>query len=439
MSAEAVRVVNLSKRFRIGENQGGYQTLRDKLTDAAKSLFRRSESTRKSAMIWALQDVSFDVKQGEVIGIIGRNGAGKSTLLKVLSRITEPTAGYAEIKGRLSSLLEVGTGFHAELTGRENIYLNAAILGMKRKDIGLRFDEIVAFSEVEKFIDTPVKHYSSGMYLRLAFAVAAHLEPDVLLIDEVLAVGDAAFQRKCLGKMGEVAQQGRTVLFVSHDMTAISRLASKTVVLDGGRVVYLGETGDAIGVYIKEHQSSEENLELRTDRRGDGVIRLKSFSSFDAGGRKVTSVGTGDPVYFSVGYTTKLKSLEPMDFVLDVRFTDVMGHPIATLSTRFSPPAPRGKVETDGFIVCRVESLALAAEVYGIDLWLSYRGGVSDFVPRAAELQIVTADYFGTGAEPLIRKNGAALLRHEWFVGDRAVECMPRPADVGSQALPGGE
>jgi lipopolysaccharide transport system ATP-binding protein len=398
MTEQAVRVVGLSKQFRIGEKQAGYQTFRDKLTDAAKSMFRRSKSGRKSGTIWALQDVSFEVGQGEVIGIIGRNGAGKSTLLKVLSRITEPTTGYAEIRGRLSSLLEVGTGFHAELTGRENIYLNAAILGMRRKDIGRRFDDIVAFSEVEKFIDTPVKHYSSGMYLRLAFAVAAHLEPDVLLIDEVLAVGDAAFQRKCLGKMGEVAQQGRTVLFVSHDMTAISRLASRTVVLEGGRVAYLGDTSDAIGMYVKEHQSSEEDLELRTDRRGDGVIRLKSFACFDAQGRKVTSVGTGDPVYFSVGYTTKLKGLEPLDFVLDMRFTDVMGHPISTLSTRFSSPVPRGKVESDGLMVCKVESLSLAAEVYGIDLWLAYRGGMSDFVPRAAEMQVVTADYFGTGA-----------------------------------------
>ncbi|MCJ7620698.1 MAG: ABC transporter ATP-binding protein, partial [Anaerolineae bacterium] len=222
MTDIAVHVENLSKQYRIGAPQARYKTLRESLVDMASApvhrLRRLGQPSPENETIWALKDVSFDVKKGEVVGIIGRNGSGKTTLLKILSRITEPTEGHAEIKGRVGSLLEVGTGFHPELTGRENIYLNGAILGMKRAEIDERFDEIVAFSEIERFLDTPVKRYSSGMYVRLAFSVAAHLEPEILLVDEVLAVGDAAFQKKCLGKMGDVAREGRTGLFVSHNM-----------------------------------------------------------------------------------------------------------------------------------------------------------------------------------------------------------------------------
>jgi lipopolysaccharide transport system ATP-binding protein len=244
MSEIVIKVEHLSKQYRIGAREG-YMTFRETLVDAAKAplqglrgLFARHSSlvTRDSQTIWALKDVSFEVKQGEVVGIIGRNGAGKSTLLKILSRITEPTEGRVELRGRVGSLLEVGTGFHPELTGHENIYLYGAILGMDRWEITRKFDEIVAFAELEKFIDTPVKKYSSGMYMRLAFAVAAHLEPEILLVDEVLAVGDAAFQKKCLGKMGDVAGQGRTVLFVSHQMNAIEQLCSRALLLEQGRV-----------------------------------------------------------------------------------------------------------------------------------------------------------------------------------------------------------
>jgi lipopolysaccharide transport system ATP-binding protein len=256
MSDIAIRVKNLGKQYRIGGHQKGYQTFREKITHALSSTFRRvlaSEADRKreEETFWALKDICFEIRRGDVVGIIGRNGAGKSTLLKVLSRITEPTLGFAEIRGRLSSLLEVGTGFHPELSGRENIFLNAAILGMKRAEIGRKFDEIVAFSEVEKFIDTPVKHYSSGMYLRLAFAVAAHLEPDILLVDEVLAVGDTAFQKKCLGKMEDVAKQGRTVLFVSHNMSAVRTLCNAGLVLNNGRVAQSGDVGESIRTYYE--------------------------------------------------------------------------------------------------------------------------------------------------------------------------------------------
>ncbi len=251
----AIQAENLGKRYRIGLAPQKYQTLSENITNALKAplrAIRRVQTPRGDALdtIWALKGIDFTVQQGQVLGIIGRNGAGKSTLLKVLSRITEPTTGSVTIRGRVGSLLEVGTGFHPELTGRENIFLNGAILNMKRAEIERKFDEIVAFSEVEQFIDTPVKRYSSGMYLRLAFAVAAHLEPEILVVDEVLAVGDAEFQRKCLGKMGDVAQQGRTVLFVSHNMSAVLRLTQELIVLEKGRLVLRAPSSEAVDFYL---------------------------------------------------------------------------------------------------------------------------------------------------------------------------------------------
>ena len=255
MSDLAIRVENISKRYRIGLAQERPDTLRDLLVSGVrrfKHLLSNPEGNHNDdpAHIWALKDVSFEVEKGQVLGIVGRNGAGKSTLLKILSRVTDPTEGFGEIYGRVGSLLEVGTGFHPELSGRENIYLNGAILGMRREEIDRKFDEIVAFSEVGKFIDTPVKRFSSGMYLRLAFAVAAHLEPEILVVDEVLAVGDAEFQRKCLGKMNDVAQEGRTVLFVSHNMSAILRLTKETIVLDEGKIVMRAPTPEAVDYYL---------------------------------------------------------------------------------------------------------------------------------------------------------------------------------------------
>jgi lipopolysaccharide transport system ATP-binding protein len=253
MSDIAIRVNQIGKRYKIGElHHQSYRTLRDSITN----LFKPRESDNHGH-IWALRDISFDVKQGQVLGVIGRNGAGKSTLLKLLSRVTEPTEGEAEIHGRVGSLLEVGTGFHPELTGRENIYLNGAILGMKKAEIERKFDEIVAFAEIEKFIETPVKRYSSGMYLRLAFAVAAHLEPEILVVDEVLAVGDAEFQRKCLGKMSDVASEGRTVLFVSHNMSAVLRLTEETLVIEKGRLALRAATPQAVDYYLSRGYAQE--------------------------------------------------------------------------------------------------------------------------------------------------------------------------------------
>lgn len=301
MTDVAIGVHNLGKLYRIGASQNRHETLREQLTDAFAAPFRRVWSTlgqRRSAdggpedTIWALKDVSFDVKRGEVVGIIGRNGAGKSTLLKILARITDPTEGRAEIRGRVASLLEVGTGFSGELTGRENIYLSGSILGMRRAEIDRKFDEIVEFSGVEKFIDTPLKRYSSGMGVRLAFAVAAHLEPEILLVDEVLAVGDVAFQKKCLGKMGSVVKEGRTVLFVSHSMSAIRALCPRTLYLDCGRLVLDSDTESAVAKYLDEkviegavagRGDIEPKMEGVIDRRSPS-IRLHEIALLDEQG-----------------------------------------------------------------------------------------------------------------------------------------------------------
>jgi lipopolysaccharide transport system ATP-binding protein len=278
MSNIAIRVENLSKKYRIGVAKRRYGTLRDSVSDGIRSLFRRNGGSKASETIWALKDVSFEVQRGEVIGVIGRNGAGKSTLLKILTRITEPVSGRAEIHGRVGSLLEVGTGFHPELTGRENVYLNGAILGMRKAEIDRKFDEIVAFSEIEKFIDTPVKHYSSGMSVRLAFAVAAHLEPEVLLVDEVLAVGDVAFQKKCLGKMENVASEGRTILFVSHNMAAVQQLTRRSLLLAGGSLVAEGSTAEVIGRYLDIADNGSRtvyNIDDRSRARTDFLRQVE--------------------------------------------------------------------------------------------------------------------------------------------------------------------
>jgi lipopolysaccharide transport system ATP-binding protein len=273
MSELAIRVEHLGKKYRLGGQQARYSTFREALVNAARAPLGWLKGGRRAEqnILWALDDVSFEVRHGEAVGIIGRNGAGKSTLLKILARITSPTRGRVDIFGRVGALLEVGTGFHPELTGRENIFLNGAILGMTRREIDRKFDEIVDFAEIEKFLDTPVKFYSSGMYVRLAFAVAAYLEPEILVVDEVLAVGDAAFQKKCLGKMGNVAKEGRTVLFVSHNMAAVQRLCDRCLVLEAGRAKAQLPTNQAISVYLQMITNSERGAELKHG----GIVRVK--------------------------------------------------------------------------------------------------------------------------------------------------------------------
>jgi len=300
MSELAIRVEGLGKEYRLGGPRERYTTLRDRVNKLASAPFRalrgRGEHSEQNPWFWALKDVSFEVRPGEVVGIIGRNGAGKSTLLKILSRIAEPTEGEADVNGRVGSLLEVGTGFHPELTGRENVYLNGAILGMKRSDIARKFNEIVAFAEVEKFIDTPVKHYSSGMYMRLAFAVAAHLEPEILIVDEVLSVGDAAFQKKCLGKIGDVVHEGRTVLFVSHNMSAVGALCERVLLMRQGRLTFDGPSSAAIARYLQAATVAPSvDLSSVTNRQGPHAYgRLSALSLFDAAGEPCDSFAMGE-------------------------------------------------------------------------------------------------------------------------------------------------
>ena len=303
---DAIRVEDLGKRYRIGGMPSGYRTIRDALASSLRRLSRREPPLSKDT-IWALRHINFNVERGQVLGIVGRNGAGKSTLLKLLSRVTDPTEGKAEIYGRVGSLLEVGTGFHPELTGRENIYLNGAILGMKRAEIERKFDEIVDFSEVRKFIDTPVKRYSSGMYLRLAFAVAAHLEPEILVVDEVLAVGDAEFQRKCLGKMSDVAHEGRTVIFVSHNMSAILRLTEETIVLDKGQIVMRGPTPEAVDFYMTSEmaRSGERRWEPGDDYQANNPFLPLAIRVLDSQGRVADRVISSED--FSVEFEYELQ------------------------------------------------------------------------------------------------------------------------------------
>jgi len=329
MSIYAVRAEGLSKQYRLGETASGYETLREKLAEGFRRLRRLDWSRDERETIWALRDVSFEVPVGRTLGIIGRNGAGKTTLLKILSRVAVPTEGQAEIRGRVGSLLEVGTGFHPELTGRENIYLNGAILGMKRAEIDRKFDEIVAFSEVEDFIDTPVKRYSSGMYLRLAFSVAAHLEPEVLLVDEVLAVGDADFQRKCLGKMSDVAEEGRTVFFVSHNMGAILHLTEETIVLDQGRIVMRAPTPEAVDFYMTSglSQSGERRWEPDEVPASAGPFRPVALRVLDENGEVMPRVPSDLDFWVEFEYEVS----EPIrDLRVGIYLSTSRGEPIFT-------------------------------------------------------------------------------------------------------------
>jgi lipopolysaccharide transport system ATP-binding protein len=301
-----IRVVNLGKEYRLGARTG-YNTLRETIVDSLRlphQRLRRANGKPANSKIWALKNVNFEVAPGEVVGVIGRNGAGKSTLLKTLARITEPTTGRAELYGRVSSLLEVGTGFHPELTGRENTYLNGAILGMRKTEIDRKFDEIVAFAELEKFLDTPVKHYSSGMYTRLAFAVASHLDPEILLIDEVLAVGDAAFQKKCLGKMGEVAKHGQTVLFVSHNLTAVQSLCHRAFRLDQGQIVYSGNPADVVLNYVQSCATTrlEHHWTDPTSAPGGDSARLQQVSISPLGQELDQPITVDTPLQLSIAF-----------------------------------------------------------------------------------------------------------------------------------------
>jgi len=378
---------------------------------------RRKKEAKEHEEFWALRDVSFAIRQGEAVGIIGRNGAGKSTLLKLLSRITEPTSGKIRYRGRIASLLEVGTGFHPELTGRENIFLNAAILGMKRSDIQRRFDEIVAFSEIEKFLETPVKRYSSGMYVRLAFGVAAHLEPDILLVDEVLAVGDASFQKKCLGKMGNVVHEGRTVLFVSHNMAAITSLCSRGILIDGGRLERSGTPQAVIEGYLaKAHNDASLPMKERTDRRGNGRIRFSSVSVLNDRLEAVESVASGQDISICLDYD--IPNSEALhNAVVQIKFFGALGQPLFACLSRASNREPL-TIAPGSRIFCNIPRLPLLPGIYTYTIWCTVGEITEDLVAEAGKLSVVEGDYFGTGKLPA-RQVGDFLVAHTW--SDRGI------------------
>ena len=432
MSEVAVQVEGLSKLYRIGGKQQRYKTFRDALTTAAGAPFRRIGSAfRKNQetvenTTWALRDVSFDVKRGEVVGLIGRNGAGKSTLLKILARITEPTVGRAVLRGRVGSLLEVGSGFHNELTGRENIYLNGAILGMKRAEIDRKFDEIVDFAEVEKFIDTPVKHYSSGMYMRLAFAVAAHLEPEILLVDEVLAVGDAAFQKKCLGKIGDVSHEGRTVLFVSHNMAAVASLCRRTALLSGGRIAMVGPTQEALTQYIASTTvAPTQNLEDRLDRDGDGRVRFSAFATLDDQGFEQDTIQSGARVTFRLDYRSA-QAGDLKNVLMEVKISDGLGAYLFTLSSYLTGQI-LDRLPREGTVCCDVPSFPLLPGIYSATLVCHVNGELSDHVSGAADVSVIEGDFYGSGRVPKKLVHGFFLVSNSWRIADRDQEgTVPR-------------
>lgn len=442
MSNTVIKVEGLSKRYRIGAKEEGYKTFREaimdgftapiknlrrlrKLTEFDDNPIKKSDSIPNvhpaepeghstgvsDETIWALKDVSFEVKRGEVIGIIGRNGAGKTTLLKILSRITEPTTGDVKLYGRVASLLEVGTGFHPELTGRENIYLNGAILGMRKEEINRKFDEIVDFAEIEKFLDTPVKRYSSGMYMRLAFAVAAHLEPEILLVDEVLAVGDAAFQKKCLGKMEDIAQHGRTVLFVSHNMAAIIGLCPRVLLITEGKIKCDGTSQNVVRSYIEEYKAKTSTVSLRKrqDRRGNSSIRMIDIRFGTQENHKSGFLITGKDVFIQVSYQCLPdQTYRNIEIALGVMKEDQT--PLLYIGTKVV------KQDIDfvcgvGISICQIKRLPLEPGRYSINTEIKQNGIIVDYVQAATTVDVLEGDYYGTG---VIWPYGGLLCDYLW-------------------------
>lgn len=419
MSGAAIRVEGLGKMYRIGGPVERYKTLRDTVSQAVTGIGQRvrglfggeNGAGRKYETIWALKDVSFEVQPGEVVGIIGRNGAGKSTLLKILSRITEPTEGRVEIRGRVGSLLEVGTGFHPELTGRENVYLNGAILGMTRAEVDRKFDEIVAFAEVEKFIDTPVKHYSSGMYLRLGFSVAAHLEPDILLIDEVLAVGDLDYQRKCVGKMKDVSRAGRSVLFVSHNMTAVNGLCSAAMLLENGRLLMRGVAQEVVNIHKKSISVASSGFATSPQqRRGNHRIAITRLQILNHMGERSAVFATGDPIIVRICYDNP-NNLASADF--EIKFKDEFGSILSTLSTFLKGKSHNLRRGT-GAVYCRIPQLTLAPGEYALETNCMVGRDVEDVIENAASITVLDGHYHGSYVRIKKEWHGPLVIAHEW-------------------------
>lgn len=427
MSKPAIVVENLSKCYRLGQREKQHQSFREALSGMVTGPLRRLRALAERGTIedtfWALRDVNFEVRPGEVVGMVGRNGAGKSTLLKVLSRIVEPTSGRIRLRGRVASLLEVGTGFHPELSGRENIYMNGSILGMRKAEIDRKFDEIVAFSEVEKFLDTPVKRYSSGMYVRLAFAVAAHLEPEILIVDEVLAVGDAEFQRKCLGKMQDVAGGGRTVLFVSHNLAAVQALCTRAVMLRQGRCEADGRPDVVIPQYLQAVRTSEtSDLTGRRDRQGSGAVVGSDLAVRGVGGMTVTEVHCGEDVAVELKYQNTT-GRDVGDVRVGLGIYDSYGRAMTFLQN-----VPLGVSLTaragGGRIVCEVPKCRLAPGRYWINYEIRQGSELCDAIEQAAVFDVAEGDFFGTG-KITYSTIGGILVEQRW--SHQAIETTDTP------------
>ncbi len=405
-----ITVRDLSKRYGLGKREAKYETVREAIVNAAGGMvqgLRRKFRSGSSGCagneeydLWALRDLSFDVQPGEVLGVIGRNGAGKSTLLKILSRITDPTTGQVDLYGRVGSLLEVGTGFHPELTGRENIFLSGAILGMRRTEITRKLDEIVAFAEIEKFLDTPVKRYSSGMFVRLAFAVAAHLEPEILLVDEVLAVGDRAFQKRCLGKIGDVARDGRTVLFVSHNMASIEALCNTCLFLSDGRFVAKGETDQIISRYMSagmRPESAVASLAVHTGRRRGSVPMMNTVTLRDDDDHPSGVIRMGGSLSVSVSFKCESNPITP---VLGLVIKNSHGVAIFGVNNKFIGGYRFAERVGSGVISCTLDELPLLPGRYSLDLYLNDGAQDIDVIYDAISMEVMPSDVFGTGQLP---------------------------------------
>jgi len=424
----------LTKVYKLGQTHTNL--LSEKIGNKIHALYRKlvnsdvsenktdkyQKSDKLENTIYALKDVSFDVEQGEVIGIIGRNGAGKSTLLKILSRITTPTAGTVEMYGRVTSLLEIGTGFHAELTGRENIFLNGSILGMKRLEIKKKFDEIIDFAEISAFVDTPVKRYSSGMYIRLAFAVAAHLESDILIVDEVLAVGDVKFQKKCLGKMEDVAKKGRTVLLVTHNMASVAALCQRGIVLDNGNLIYNGSIDKAIAIYMGENESTDYgslNLSAipKSHRQGNGLITITKIDFFVNGNDRPSEfIICGNSLIIQISYTV-LNASNCKNVNFGICFIDSFNRIVSRLETDLVN-SNFATISVSGSVVCEIEHFPLGEGLYHLEIGVSAQNEICDYIPNAGSITIQQGDFYKTGRLPPLRQR-AFFIAHTWRYVER--------------------
>ena len=423
----AIEVRNLSKRYILGEHGEAYGNLRESLTKAVLAPWRalrkgsgNGPQVSRGSEFWALKNVNLELEQGDTLAVIGSNGAGKSTLLKILSRITDPTEGRITVRGRLASLLEVGTGFHPELTGRENVYLNGSILGMRKSEMDAKFDEITAFSGISRFLDTPVKRYSSGMYVRLAFAIAAHLEPDILIVDEVLAVGDVAFQKKCLGKMAEACAQARTVIFVSHNLAAVEALCNKAIVLQQGSVVFTGSAKDAVQFYLHDlanvgpattsHIVDLTSAPGRPSRYRPQLTKVELYTEDDR--PVVGELRAGGSLKVVIHFHLE----EPcLSFDASIAFDNQSGQRVCTAHSAYEPNRTHEGRVGDQVFVCEISGVPLVPGDYRIGVGLDIGGYQVDWVDDAASVKILRSDYYGTGIMP---ERGTFLLPNRWALAD---------------------